>query len=478
MYFRAFFGVPDSLRPDGTPVNAVRGLLDFVATWSSQYRPTDLVCCWDDDWRPQWRVDLIPSYKAHRVVEPSPATPDIEEVPDLLEVAGPDHPRGARRVRHPGRRAPRLRGGRHHRHARHRRRPAGRRRHRRPRPVPARRRRARRAGPLHRPRRRQPRRSSTTLDPRSTASTPASTSTSPTCAATPPTGCRASGHRREDRRRAARAYGDLDGILAAAHDRGQRPRHPARARSPRLRATTSPSRRRWSRRPRLDAAATGIDAALPLTPRDPERASPRSGSSWGLGGPVTRLIGRAGPRGSTTRGVSRRRTCRPRHRGAALDAARGRVAQPPVAGGVGDLAGQVEQLLHPAHEVAGGQVGLAAARRRGRRPRPSARRPRRSRSRARAGSPAGARARAARGRPTSRHRLGDRLARPARWAAAAAGVVGRAPRRPAPRARPRARPAPGRPTRPAQALGGEQVEVGVDPHAAAARVAVTSSPSR
>ncbi|HEU5486667.1 MAG TPA: flap endonuclease, partial [Microlunatus sp.] len=31
LYFRAFFGVPDSFRaPDGTPVNAVRGLLDFI----------------------------------------------------------------------------------------------------------------------------------------------------------------------------------------------------------------------------------------------------------------------------------------------------------------------------------------------------------------------------------------------------------------------------------------------------------------
>jgi 5'-3' exonuclease len=68
LYFRAFFGMPDSLRaPDGTPVNAVRGLLDFIATLVNTYRPTHLVCCWDNDWRPAWRVELIPSYKAHRV---------------------------------------------------------------------------------------------------------------------------------------------------------------------------------------------------------------------------------------------------------------------------------------------------------------------------------------------------------------------------------------------------------------------------
>lgn len=84
LYFRAYFGVPDSLKaPDGTPVNAVRGLLDFVATLSTQYEPSAIVACWDDDWRPQWRVDLLPSYKAHRVVEETPGV-DVEETPDTL----------------------------------------------------------------------------------------------------------------------------------------------------------------------------------------------------------------------------------------------------------------------------------------------------------------------------------------------------------------------------------------------------------
>jgi 5'-3' exonuclease len=68
LYFRAFFGVPDSMRtPDGRPVNAVRGLLDFIARLLTEYRPTHLACWWDNDWRPAWRVELIPGYKAHRV---------------------------------------------------------------------------------------------------------------------------------------------------------------------------------------------------------------------------------------------------------------------------------------------------------------------------------------------------------------------------------------------------------------------------
>ena len=89
MYFRAFFGVPEIKAPDGTPVNAVRGFLDFTARLVEQYRPTDLVCCWDDDWRPQWRVDLIPSYKAQRVITENAVGPDVEEVPDPLQVQVP-----------------------------------------------------------------------------------------------------------------------------------------------------------------------------------------------------------------------------------------------------------------------------------------------------------------------------------------------------------------------------------------------------
>ncbi len=85
LYFRAFFGVPDSLKaPDGTVVNAVRGMLDFVATLAVQYRPDAIVAAWDDDWRPAWRVDLIPSYKTHRVLEVTPNGISEEEVPDLL----------------------------------------------------------------------------------------------------------------------------------------------------------------------------------------------------------------------------------------------------------------------------------------------------------------------------------------------------------------------------------------------------------
>ncbi|MBM0123377.1 5'-3' exonuclease [Pimelobacter simplex] len=89
LYFRAYFGSPEILAPDGTNVNAVRGLLGYISQLVDQYRPTHLACCWDDDWRPQWRVDLIPTYKAHRVVEEVTGAPDVEEVPDPLELQVP-----------------------------------------------------------------------------------------------------------------------------------------------------------------------------------------------------------------------------------------------------------------------------------------------------------------------------------------------------------------------------------------------------
>lgn len=81
LYFRAYFGMPETLTaPDGTPVNAVRGLLEFVTRLLRDYAPTQLAACWDDDWRPQFRVDALPSYKAQRVAAEGPD----EEMPDTL----------------------------------------------------------------------------------------------------------------------------------------------------------------------------------------------------------------------------------------------------------------------------------------------------------------------------------------------------------------------------------------------------------
>jgi len=90
LYFRAFYGVPDSVRsPNGTSVNAVRGLLDIIARLVTEFEPTSLVACWDDAWRPRWRVELIPSYKEHRVAKFVPDGTDVEDVPENLVVQVP-----------------------------------------------------------------------------------------------------------------------------------------------------------------------------------------------------------------------------------------------------------------------------------------------------------------------------------------------------------------------------------------------------
>ncbi len=87
LYFRAFYGVPSSIMaPDGTQINAVRGLLDFISRLVEDHQPTDLIAAWDDDWRPDFRVAAIPTYKAHRVVETpdTDGSDDGEDVPDEL----------------------------------------------------------------------------------------------------------------------------------------------------------------------------------------------------------------------------------------------------------------------------------------------------------------------------------------------------------------------------------------------------------
>jgi 5'-3' exonuclease len=80
MYFRAFYGVPETMTaPDGTPVNAVKGLLDMITRLLRARHPTRLVACMDASWRPAFRVAALPSYKAHR------ANPDgTEQVPPAL----------------------------------------------------------------------------------------------------------------------------------------------------------------------------------------------------------------------------------------------------------------------------------------------------------------------------------------------------------------------------------------------------------
>lgn len=96
LWYRAYYGMPDSLvDPQGNPVHAIRGFLDMSSRLISQYKPDRLVACLDGDWRPTWRVDLFPAYKANRVDveseeedEPETLTPQIPVLLDVLEALG------------------------------------------------------------------------------------------------------------------------------------------------------------------------------------------------------------------------------------------------------------------------------------------------------------------------------------------------------------------------------------------------------
>lgn len=94
LIFRAFYGVPGSVRsPHGEQINAVRGFLDTLARLISTRRPRRIAVAADDDWRPRWRVDLMPEYKAQRVAEPVPPVlePQFPIIWDHLDAIGVDH---------------------------------------------------------------------------------------------------------------------------------------------------------------------------------------------------------------------------------------------------------------------------------------------------------------------------------------------------------------------------------------------------
>ena len=99
LYYRSFYALPEKMTaPDGRPHNAVRGFLSTITRLVDTHHPTALVACWDADWRPAWRVDLVPTYKSHRVAEEGDGTggeaepeslgPQAEAIADLLDAMG------------------------------------------------------------------------------------------------------------------------------------------------------------------------------------------------------------------------------------------------------------------------------------------------------------------------------------------------------------------------------------------------------
>jgi 5'-3' exonuclease len=96
LWYRAYYGMPDTLlSPSGMPVNAIRGYLDMTARLITMYSPNRIVACIEGDWRPTWRVELFPDYKANRLEdgseveeEPETLTPQIPVLLDLIDAFG------------------------------------------------------------------------------------------------------------------------------------------------------------------------------------------------------------------------------------------------------------------------------------------------------------------------------------------------------------------------------------------------------
>lgn len=101
LYYRAFHALPTSLTgPSGAPNNAIRGFCDALPSLVATTKANNVICAWDTDWRPKWRVDLWHGYKTHRLADesdggvpgasnqPDELSPQVDAIAHLLDSAG------------------------------------------------------------------------------------------------------------------------------------------------------------------------------------------------------------------------------------------------------------------------------------------------------------------------------------------------------------------------------------------------------
>ena len=87
LLYRAFHSLPESVAMRG-----VYGFLNMLARLLTDQRPSGLAIAVDDDWRPAFRVDALPSYKLHRVAaaedEDDPVAPQEALGREVLTALG------------------------------------------------------------------------------------------------------------------------------------------------------------------------------------------------------------------------------------------------------------------------------------------------------------------------------------------------------------------------------------------------------
>ncbi len=95
LIFRSFYGLPSSIKDAaGLPINGVKGYLETLNRLKKIYSPERIIHALDVDWRPKWRTNLLPEYKAHRVLEDESEEVEddlvrqIEILPSILQTLG------------------------------------------------------------------------------------------------------------------------------------------------------------------------------------------------------------------------------------------------------------------------------------------------------------------------------------------------------------------------------------------------------
>ena len=87
LLYRAYHSVPELRAPDGTKVHAAMGFLNYVSRLLPDRRPGRFYAALDNDWRPAFRVEALPTYKTHRLAGPDDPPDDVGlQFPILLQI--------------------------------------------------------------------------------------------------------------------------------------------------------------------------------------------------------------------------------------------------------------------------------------------------------------------------------------------------------------------------------------------------------
>lgn len=85
--FRAFFAIRPLHAPDGTPVNAVYGVLSMIHNMILKHKPTHILIAKDTK-EGSFRKEIYPEYKANRSAPPDELVPQFALVDELIQALG------------------------------------------------------------------------------------------------------------------------------------------------------------------------------------------------------------------------------------------------------------------------------------------------------------------------------------------------------------------------------------------------------